>query len=290
MTTATTRVAAVIGSPVRHSLSPVLHNAAFEALGLDWVYLAFEVAPGRAADALAAMTVLGIDGLSVTMPHKDDVARTVDVPSASVLALGACNCVVRLPDGRLAGENTDGEGFVDSLREAGHDPAGRRCVVLGGGGAARAVVAALGLAGAAEVAVVNRTEARAAAAASLAGRAGRVGTLDDVTLADVVVNATSVGMGDDRTLPSPAERFRPGQVVADLVYHPLETAWLAAARARGASCVDGLGMLVHQAARAFECWTGVAPPVAVMRAAALAELARRAGALSPARPGSPAAL
>ena len=288
MTTATTRLAAVIGAPVRHSLSPVLHNAAFEALGLDWVYLAFEVAPGRAADALAAMTVLGIEGLSVTMPHKDDVARAVDEPSPAVVALGACNCVVRLPDGRLAGENTDGDGFVDSVREAGHDPAGRRCVVLGAGGAARAVVAALGLAGAAEVVVVNRTAARAAAAAALAGPVGRVGTPYDVAVADLVVNATSVGMGDDRALPSPPDRFRPGQVVADLVYHPLETAWLAAARARGATCVDGLGMLVHQAARAFERWTGVVPPVAVMRAAALAELARRAGAVSPARPGSPA--
>jgi shikimate dehydrogenase len=149
-------------------------------------------------------------------------------------------------------------------------------------------VAALGLAGAAEVVVVNRTAARAAAAAALAGPVGRVGTPYDVAVADLVVNATSVGMGDDRALPSPPDRFRPGQVVADLVYHPLETAWLAAARARGATCVDGLGMLVHQAARAFERWTGVVPPVAVMRAAALAELARRAGAVSPARPGSPA--
>jgi shikimate dehydrogenase len=275
--TGTTRLAAVIGHPVRHSLSPVLHNAAFEALGLDWVYLAFDVAPGGAAAALDAMRTLGVDGLSVTMPHKADVAASVDVPSGAVRALQACNCVVRLGDGRLAGENTDGGGFVDSVREAGHDPAGRRCVVLGAGGAARAVVAALADAAAADIAVVNRSQDRAVEAARLAAPVGRVGALDDVRSAHLVVNATSVGMGEDRSLPCPAELLGPGQVVADLVYHPLETAWLAAGRARGAAGVDGLGMLVHQAARAFTLWTGVPAPVAVMRAAALAELERRSG-------------
>jgi shikimate dehydrogenase len=275
--TGATRVAAVIGSPVRHSLSPALHNAAFAATGLDWVYVALEVAPGRGREALAAMSVLGLGGLSVTMPHKADVAAAVDVGSPAVAALGACNCVVVLPDGRLRGENTDGDGFVDSLVDAGHDPAGARCVVLGAGGAARAVVAALGAAGAGEVVVVNRSRDRAAAAAALAP-VGRRGELVEVATADVVVNATPVGMGEDPGLPCPVELLRPGQVVADLVYHPLETAWLAAARRAGATTVDGLGMLVHQAARAFRLWTGVAAPVGAMRAAALDELARRAHA------------
>src|SRR4051812_36773358 len=149
-----TRLAAVIGSPVRHSLSPAIHNAAFEAAGLDWHYVAFEVAPGDCARALDGMRALGIAGLSVTTPHKDDVARLVDERSDDVTALAAVNCVVLLPDGGVRGENTDGPGFVAGLRDAGVDPAGRRCCVLGAGGAARAVVLALARAGAADVAVV----------------------------------------------------------------------------------------------------------------------------------------
>jgi shikimate dehydrogenase len=278
MISATTRVAAVIGNPVRHSLSPALHNAAFAALGLDWVYVAFEVAEGPAAvrAALAGMGTLGIEGLNVPMPHKTAVAEAVDELTEAARALRAVNTVVRGANGRLVGHNTDGAGFVASLREAGHDPAGARCVVLGGGGAARAVVQALAAAGATEVAVVNRTEARAIEAARLAGAAGRVAALDAVGGADVVVNATSVGMGADAgALPLDPARLRRGQVVADLVYHPLDTALLGAARAAGATAVDGLGMLVHQAALAFELWTGRQPPVGDMRAAALAALAAR---------------
>ncbi|HWC10761.1 MAG TPA: hypothetical protein VG455_06010, partial [Acidimicrobiales bacterium] len=138
-----TRVAAVIGDPVRHSLSPVLHNAAFRALELDWVYLAFEVPGGEAAAALTGMRALGIEGLSVTMPHKGDAAASVDELSAAALAVGAVNTVVPLPDGRLSGDNTDGAGFLASLAEEGFDPAGQVCLVVGAGGAARAVVHAL---------------------------------------------------------------------------------------------------------------------------------------------------
>lgn len=267
--TGATRVAAVIGSPVRHSLSPALHNAAFAATGLDWVYLAFEVAPGRAGDALQAMRVLGIEGLSVTMPHKAQVADTVDVCTPAAAALGAVNCVQSV-DGRLVGHNTDGDGFVDSLREeAAFDPTGKQAVVLGAGGAARAVVVALAAAGAAEVVVVNRTVDRAVEAARLAGSVGRAGGLDAVPGADLVVNATSIGMSGTGgpTLPCPVEALRPGQVVADLVYQPLDTPLLQAARSQGAVAVNGVGMLLHQAARAFTIWTGVPAPIDAMRAA-----------------------
>ncbi|MBA2283500.1 MAG: quinate/shikimate dehydrogenase, partial [Acidimicrobiia bacterium] len=137
--TATTRIAGVIGSPVRHSLSPAIHNAAFAACGLDWAYAAFEVAPDDAARALDGMRALGLGGLSVTTPHKDAVAGLVDDLTDVAAALGAVNCVVPLGDGRLRGTNTDGEGFVASLRRAGTEPAGRRFCVLGAGGAARAV-------------------------------------------------------------------------------------------------------------------------------------------------------
>jgi shikimate dehydrogenase len=273
--TGSTRVAGVIGDPVRHSLSPTIHNAAFAALGMDWTYLAFPVPAGRAADAVAAMKVLGIEGLSVTMPHKADVARALDRCTDAAAALDAVNCVVRDGD-ELIGHNTDGDGFVDALQiDEGVDVEGLRVVVVGAGGAARAVVRALAGAGAAEVVVINRSGDRAAVAAALAGPVGRVGRPDDVGTAGLVVNATPLGMGDDVRLPVPAERLGTGQIVVDLVYEPLRTPLLQAADAAGARAVGGLGMLVHQAARAFRLWTGTEPPIAAMHASVLVHLGRR---------------
>lgn len=267
-----TRVAAVIGHPVRHSLSPAIHNAAFAALGLDWAYLAFEVAPGDGGAAVAAVRTLGLGGLSVTMPHKDAAARAVDRCTDAAAALGAVNCVVPLADGTLLGENTDGAGFVDALAaDLDLTPDGRRCVVLGAGGAARAVVRALAGAGAAEVVVVNRTAERAAAAVALAPGVSRVGVPAAVGEADLVVNATSVGM-DGTASPLPAGAVGAGQVVVDLIYHPAETPLLVDAAAAGARVANGLGMLVHQAAHAFRLWTGEAAPVAVMAEVVRAEL------------------
>jgi shikimate dehydrogenase len=272
--TAQTRVAGVIGSPVRHSLSPVIHNAAFAAAGLDWTFVAFEVVPGGAVAALAGMRALGIAGLAVTMPHKDDVAVAVDVLDPAAAALGTANTVVLQPDGRLAGHSTDGAGFVASLRDAEVDPAGLRVAVVGAGGAARSVIDALARAGADRIAVVNRSADRAEVAARLAGDRGHIGDSHDITDADLVVNATSIGMGTTE-LPLDLDLLHGRQVVADLVYHPLETALLAGARARGAHVVDGLGMLVHQAALQQHLWTGRHPDPAVMRAAAEQELAAR---------------
>jgi shikimate dehydrogenase len=273
-----TTVAAVIGSPVRHSLSPALHNAAFRAAGVDWAYVAFDVPHGEAVRALDAMRALGLGGLSVTMPHKEAVAALVDELDPAAAALRSVNTVVRTADGLLRGHSTDGAGFVASLHEAGVDVAGRDVVVLGAGAAARAVIDAMARAGAASIAVVNRSEDTAVAAAALAPGIGRVRTAADVTQAYLVVNATSVGMGADpaaHELPLDPALLRPHHVVADLVYHPLETGLLAAARAVGATCVDGLGMLVHQAALQQELWLGARPDPAVMRAAALGELATR---------------
>jgi shikimate dehydrogenase len=263
-----TRLAAVIGAPVRHSLSPAIHNAAFRALDLDWVYLAFEVAPGDAPAALAGMRALGLGGLSVTMPHKDAVAAVVDRLGDDARLLGAVNCVTPV-DGDLVGDNTDGPGFLRALAaDTGFDPTGRRCAVVGAGGAARAVVLALARAGAAEVVVVNRTPARGERAAALAGPVGRIGRADDVADAELVVNATPLGMRPDHDeLPVDVELLRTGQVVADLVYRPFETPLLAAARARGLIATNGLGMLVHQAALAFERWTSRTAPLEVMEAA-----------------------
>lgn len=272
--TGRTRLAAVIGSPVAHSLSPALHNAAFESAGLDWRFVAFEVAPGRGAKAVEAMVTLGIAALAVTTPHKRDVAAAVDEVDEAAAALESVNTVVLRPDGTTYGASTDGAGFVASLRAGGVDPAGMRAVVIGAGGAARSIVDALGRSGVADIAIVNRTPDTAAAAAALA-RVARVGTIDDVSSADLVVNATPVGMGGDGRLPVDPERLTAGQVVADIVYHPLDTPLLQAARRIGARTVDGLGMLVHQAALQQQLWTGVVADVEVLRAAADAELAAR---------------
>lgn len=268
------RVCWVIGSPIEHSLSPVIHNAAFAALDLDWSSFAVAVPDGRAGAALAAMRSLRLAGLSVTMPHKEAVAGLLDRVTPHAADLGAVNCVAWRGT-QLEGDSTDGPGFLDSLRvDHGWDPAGRRAVVIGAGGAARAVVAALAGAGAAAVAVVNRSPDRAVRAAALAGPVGSVAAGAEVVAdADLVVNATPLGMGDDRRLPVDASRLGAGQVVADLVYHPAETPLLAAARAAGAVPVNGIGMLVHQAAHALRRWTGEDPPVEVMSAAVVAALA-----------------
>ena len=269
-----TRVAAVIGSPVRHSLSPALHNAAFEQLGLDWVYAAFEVAPGEAIAAVAAMRALGLGGMSVTMPHKEAVAAVVDALDPAAAALRSVNTVVPQADGSLKGFSTDGAGFVAALAAKGVFVPGTRVCLLGGGAAARSLADALARAGASRVAVVNRTAASAEVTAALAGSVGVVGSADDVRDADIVVNATSLGMGSSQ-LPCDPALLRPGQVVADIVYHPRHTALLQAAEAVGATTVDGLGMLVQQAALQQVLWHGTVPSVAVMTAASERELAAR---------------
>jgi shikimate dehydrogenase len=308
-------LAGVIGDPVRHSLSPVLHNAAFSALDLDWVYVAFEVPPDEVAAALGGVRSLGIDGLSVTMPHKAAVAALVDRLSPAAEQLGAVNTVVRR-GGRLDGETTDGEGLLAALRfDEGWDAAGRRCLLLGTGGAARAVALALGRAGVSQLLVAGRRLEMAAAAALLAGPAGEIGTVEQADNVDIIINATPVGMagvaglaetsgqpvgdldaarrrshsgdpdgslnaGPDAAHP-PAlpldldpERLGPDQLVVDLVYAPAVTPLLEAARGRGATAVNGLGMLIHQAALQFRLWTGEEPPLEVMSAAALSALTR----------------
>lgn len=272
----TTRVAAVIGDPVRHSRSPAIHSAAFAATGIDWVFTAFEVPKGGGAVALDVMRALRLAGLSVTMPLKAEVAAAADTRDGEVDVLGAANCIVPLGDGRLRAANTDAAGFVSGLKaDTGITPEGLRVVLIGGGGAARAVAWGLAAAGAADVAVINRTPDKAQAVAAIANEAGqatagRVGTIDDIAAADIVVNATSVGMGADSSMPCEPSLLRPGQVAVDLVYEPVETAWLAALRLRGVEAHNGLSMLAYQAAAAFELWTGIEAPVDAMRQAAVA--------------------
>jgi shikimate dehydrogenase len=272
------KVAGLIGSPVGHSLSPVIHQAAFDAAGIDWHYVAFDVPAGRADDALAAMRVLGISGLSVTTPHKEQVADTVDGLAPAAATLRSVNTVVAEADGRLVGHSTDGQGFIAALHADGVDVCGTHVAVIGAGAAARSVVAALDHAGAAAIVVVNRTPGKIGAVTSLAPLTAR-GAGEDVTAelkaAELIVNATSVGFDSDDLAIDPAV-LHPEHLVADLVYHPLDTALLRAARDAGARTFDGLGMLVHQAALQQQLWLGHLPDVGVMRAAAEAQLARRA--------------
>jgi shikimate dehydrogenase len=268
---ARTVVAGVIGDPVRHSLSPALHNAAFQALGLDWVYVAFPVAAHDAAAAVRGAVALGVQGLSVTMPHKQAAARGADQRSVAVERLGAANTIV-VRSGVTVAHSTDGGGLLDDLERAlDFGAAGARCAVLGAGGAARAVVLALAERGAASVVVVNRTAAAAESAALLAGRSGRVGTLADVAEADLVVNATPVELVSPSSGATAGAALGRGQIAVDMRYSPPTTRFLDEACARGATVRNGLGMLVHQAARQLVLWTGEDAPLEV-----LFEAARRA--------------
>jgi shikimate dehydrogenase len=275
---ASTRVAGIIGDPVRHSLSPVLHNAAYRELGLDWVYLAFEVPGGDGPGALAAMRLLGIAGLSVTMPHKNAVVAACDVLTERAARLQSVNTVTRLGDSRLEGDSTDGEGFLRAVREAGCDPGGLDALVLGAGGAARAVALALADCGARVRLSARRLPAATAAAALVQGVPVPWEERDDAARsAGMVVNATPIGMAVEGSrsdeAPVASSSWHADHVAADLVYHPIETRFLRDARSHGAATVNGLGMLVHQAGLQVERWTGVGAPIAVMRAAVNATLA-----------------
>ncbi len=260
-----TRVAAVIGDPISHSLSPVIHNAAFGHLGLDWVFVALRVPAGSAAVALAGAREMGIQGLSVTTPHKEAVAQLVDTASDAAKALDAVNTVV-FKDGKAHGENTDGLGLLGALRtEFGIQPSGRKCAVLGAGGAARAIVLALGEADADEIIVVNRTRKRAEAAAMLAPKIARAGSPEDVPDCEIVINATTVGMASFvEGSPLPKGSFRRGQFVMDIVMSPPVTKLMTDAASTGATVTGGAAMLVHQAAHAFRIWTGTDAPIDIM--------------------------
>jgi shikimate dehydrogenase len=269
-----TRLAGVIGWPVSGSLSPVIHNAAFAALGLDWAYVPLPVPPGRVAEAIAGLRALGFAGANVTMPYKTEATQAVERLSEDAALLEAVNTVVVGGD-EIEGANTDAPGFDRVLRsDAGFDPSGRRALVFGAGGAARACVLALGRAGLAELVVAIREPERSTSLARLARELPvelRVIPLADAAResVDLVVNATPLGRTGE-TLPHP--ELHDGVLVVDLLYRPAVTPLLQAARDAGAAAYGGLGLLLHQAALSFELWTGLEPPMPVMSAAAVAEL------------------
>ncbi len=267
-----TGFAGVLGWPLEHTLSPVMHNAAFRAAGIPCTYLAWRVPPPALPAAVAGIRALGAVGANVTMPHKESVVALLDDVSADVEALGAANTIERRGD-RLTGHNTDVEGFRTFLEaDAGFDARGCTALVLGAGGAARAVVRALDDMGAGEIIIAARRIDRAVAVASLASLAtaspcGWEAAGATARDADLVVNATPVGTRGGNALPEGS--FRAGQGVVDLVYAPPTTELVRSARAKGAAAWGGLGMLVHQAAASFRIWTGQDPPVETMSAAIL---------------------
>jgi shikimate dehydrogenase len=265
----------IIGWPVQESLSPVIHNSAFAALGMDWAYVPLPVAPGNLEAALSGLPAMGFAGANVTMPHKTDTARVVHDLSEDAERLRAVNTLVVGPGG-LTGHNTDAPGFDRFLRrDAGFDPEGSSALVFGAGGAARACTLALTRDGLRDLTVAARDPTRAEALrAMIEGLPSEVRVVsfeEGATVdANLVVNATPLGAAGE-TVPHPP--LRPGMLVVDLLYRPSVTPLLAAAKAAGASAFGGLGLLLHQAALSFELWTGLEPPLSVMSAAALAEMA-----------------
>ena len=267
---ATTRLTGILGWPVEHSLSPAMHNAAFAALGLNWTYLAFAVTPERVGEAVRGLAAAGCSGLNVTIPHKQAVLEACSAVSPAVESIGAANTLIPDGAGGFRADNTDAEGFLRALDESlDDDVAGQRVLLIGAGGAGRAVAHAVRSRGG-YLLVANRTATKAAELGEpVAFEAEAINAA--AAEAALVVNASSLGMGAAEVPAElPLVGIGPGQVVNDLVYRPGGTPWLAAAAARGARTVDGLGMLLHQGAAAFERWTGVDAPVDVMRAALLA--------------------
>ena len=270
-----TRKVGVIGWPIEHTLSPVIHNAAFVALGMDWVYVPLPVATARLPAALDGLGALGFAGANVTMPHKTRAAELVPDLSHDARLLRAVNTIVVGTDG-LAGHNTDALGFERFLREdTGFDPSGRAALLFGAGGGARACALALSRGGLAELSVAVREPSRGEdlrATLEGSGTALRVVSIDHVSEvhADLIVNATPLGVHGER-LPLPS--LVPGVVGVDLLYRPSATPFQAEIREGGGSVFGGLGLLLHQAAISFELWTGQTPPLSVMSAAAVGELA-----------------
>jgi shikimate dehydrogenase len=266
-----------MGWPIDHSLSPVIHNAAFGALGLDWVYVPLPVPPGRVTEAVQGLAALGFVGANVTMPHKQAVAETVDRCSDDAERLRAVNTIEITP-GAIVGHNTDAPGFARFLeRDAGFDPAGRTALLFGAGGAARACSLALARAGLTSLVVALREPARAKA---LRDTLDGFGTTVEVVpfghatahAVDLVVNATPLG-GRGEELPLPP--LGPETLVVDLLYSPAATPLQTAAREAGGAAFSGLGLLLHQAAESFEIWTGQPAPLEAMSAAALAAITER---------------
>lgn len=253
----------IIGHPVAHSLSPLMHNRAAELLGMDYVYVSFDVAPQNLKRALSGIRALGLEGLNVTVPHKEKVVHLVDKVDEEAALIGAVNTIT-LKNGRMVGGNTDAIGFIRSLKEKGFRPRGRHAAIIGAGGSARAVGVALCRAGAKRLVIINRNRSRGRRFARELSKLGNVSFVasDDISAAkaagecDLIVQTTPCGMKRTDPMPVAGITFHKGQWVYDIIYSPIETRFLKKARMSGARTVNGLGMLVCQGSESFKMWTG----------------------------------
>lgn len=272
---ANTSIYAVFGDPIGHSLSPVMHNAAFKALQLDCVYVAFQISPATLADAVRGIRALGIKGVNITIPHKQAIIRELDQVFGDSVQSGSVNTIINR-NGKLLGTSTDGTGLIRSLREGGNfDPEGKRVLLLGAGGSAQAVIYSLIKAGIASLTVVNRDFKKVIALQekvrkdnrfSLTARElSQLGNLD-FSRFDLVINTTSVGLREERSLIPPAN-LHPGLFVYDLVYRPGGTRLSIEAAAAGCRVLTGLSLLLFQGAESFRLWFETEPPLAAMRQA-----------------------
>jgi shikimate dehydrogenase len=281
-----TRICGLIGDPIEHSLSPCLQNAAFQNRGLDFVYVAFKVKKEDLKEAISGMRSMGIHGLNVTMPYKIDVIHYLDELDETAKTIGSVNTILN-ENGRLIGYTTDGKGALEALRYSGVNPAGKKVVILGAGGASRSVSLTM-VKEVKELVILNRTlgkakelvkELVASQGVNATIRFGELNyrkTKQELENADILINATSVGMRpQDTSMPVDTSLLRSDLVVFDLVYEPLETRLLSEAKKKGATTVDGLAMLVFQGALSFEIWTGEKAPVEAMMKAASDELGSR---------------
>ena len=269
-----TKIVGVFGYPIKHSASPAMHNAAFEALGLDYAYLPFEVKPQKLGEAVRALAPLNIAGVNVTIPHKEAVCSYLDEISKEAKLIGAVNTIVVKSD-ILIGYNTDGQGFITSLKEDGQEEVrGKNLVILGAGGAGRAVATQAALEGARRISITDRIEAIAQKLSSDIRRnipSFQAGVVPEDEIksklkeAHILINATPVGMKLDDPVVIDPNWLQPELLVFDLVYNLGETKLMKAARERGCRVVGGLGMLAHQGAISFKLWTGKEAPVKVMR-------------------------
>jgi len=282
-----TDVFAVIGDPIDHTLSPAMHNAAFEHLRLDYVFLAFRVTPDEIEKALQGVRALGIRGLNVTMPHKHAVTEFIDEADAAVKFLRSANTILN-QRGRLRGFNTDGVGAIKALKNGGLDLTGKKALLLGAGGAAKAIAFTL-TKEVDEICILNRDGMKARELANLLEPFGKRVAGDELSPkriqqelndSDVLINATSAGMAPNTSESLvKASWLRTDLYVMDLVYNPNETKLIQEARAVGAKVITGVEMLLYQGAASFEIWTQCKAPVDVMRNALLNKLATKGGAV-----------
>lgn len=272
----TTKLIGLIGNPVDHSKSPYMHNLSFEELDLDYAYMAFNVKEGFLKETVDGLRVLGARGFNITMPHKQEVMDYLDEIEEDARLIGAVNTVLN-DKGKLIGYNTDGKGFIRSLEEREVEYIGEKIVIIGAGGSAKAIAIELALKGAREIVIVNRTLEKAQAISQTINskiEKGRSKTLkldekllkEELKDAKVLINTTSIGMGNTiyRSIINDNDSFHKDLFVADLIYKPARTRFLAMAEGEGCKTMNGLAMLVHQGALSFEIWTGQEMPKSIV--------------------------